>query len=64
MRDFQSAAIVTSSVLVALMGMLGLLMPSWIDSEQSLAMDLAILFGACLIASVVSLWLTKPGGAR
>jgi hypothetical protein len=63
MRAFQSGAIVIFSTLVALMGVLELLVPSWLDSAQWLAMDLTILFGACLIASIISLCLMKPNGA-
>jgi hypothetical protein len=63
MRAFQSGAIVTFSILIALMGVLEILTPSWIDSAQWVIMDLATLFGACLIALIRSLYLTKPNDA-
>ena len=63
MRAIQFGAIVTFSVLIALMGVLEILIPSWIGSAQWLATDLTILFGACLIASIISVCLTKPNNA-
>jgi hypothetical protein len=54
MRDFQSGAILTFGILIVLIGVLELLVPSWLDAYQRIVMDLTILFGSCLIGLTVA----------
>ena len=54
MRDFQSGVIVAFGILIVLTGVLELLVPSWLDSRQRIAMDLIIPFGTCLIGLMVA----------
>jgi hypothetical protein len=64
MGDFQSGAIVSFGILTALMGVLELLVPSWLDSYQRFATDLTILFCICLVGLIASRCLTKSKDAR
>jgi hypothetical protein len=61
MRDFQSGAILTFGILIVLIGVLELLVPSWLDAYQRIVMDLTILFGSCLIGLMVARVMSASG---